>query len=178
MTTIGTSSVNILGIYHPPYSAGQKITHRMFLDDLTEYLTDWMASYRNIIICSDFDIHIDNPSDTEAQIFMDTTEALGPQQHVNFQTHHASNTLDLIFTETTCQFNMRTSKGRHISDHRAIVSELDIRIQHTISKMVAFRDLKQINIAEFKSVLDLGNIENMEDLKLANRNMKKNYQEF
>ena len=67
MTTIGTSSLNILGIYHPGYSVGQKITNAMFLDDLTEYLTDWMASYRNIITCGDLNIHIDNPCDTEAQ---------------------------------------------------------------------------------------------------------------
>ena len=58
-----------------------------------EFLTDRMASFRNIIICSDFNIHIDNPSDTEAKIFTDTMEALGHQQHVNFQTHHAGNTL-------------------------------------------------------------------------------------
>ena len=88
MTTISTSTLNILGIYHPPYSVGHKITDAMFLDDLTEYLTDWMASYR-IIICGDFNIHIDSPSNTEAQIFMDTIGTLGLQQHVNFQTHHA-----------------------------------------------------------------------------------------
>ena len=84
MTTIGTCTLNILGIYHPPYSTGQKVTNVMFSDDLTEFLTDWMVSYRIIIICSDFNIHIDNPSDTEGQIFTDTMEALGPQQHVNF----------------------------------------------------------------------------------------------
>ena len=44
MTTIGTSTLNILGIYHPPYSTGQKITNAMFLDNLTEFLTDWVAS--------------------------------------------------------------------------------------------------------------------------------------
>ena len=169
MTTIDTSTLNILGIYHPPYSAGHKITYAMFLDDPMEYLTDWMAAYRNIIICGDFNIHVDNPPYTEAQIYMDTMEALGLQQHVNFQTHHAGNTLDLIFTETTCQFNMRISKSRYISDHRAMGSELDIRIQHTISKTVTFRDLKQINVEEFKPAWDLSNIENMEDLKLANR---------
>ena len=79
------------------------------------------------------------------------------------------NTLDLIFTETTCHFNKRTSKGRYISDHRAILSELYIRLQYTIDKTVTFTDLKQINVEEFKSALDLGNIENMEDLKLVKR---------
>ena len=70
MTTVGTSTINILGIYHPPYSVGQKITNIMFLDDLTEFLTHWMVTYRNILVCSDFNMHIDNPTDTEAQIFL------------------------------------------------------------------------------------------------------------
>ena len=168
MTTIGTSTLNILGIYYQPYSTGQKITNAMFLDDLTEFLTDWMTSYRNIIIYSDFNIHVDNPSDTEAQIFTYTMQALGFQQHVNFQTHCVGNTLDLLFTESASRFNMRTFKGSYILDHRAIVMELNIRIQHTLGKMVTFRDLKQINIEEFKSALDLGSTENMEEVTLVN----------
>ena len=48
------------------------------------------------------------------------------------------------------------------------MSELDIRIQHTISRMVTFRNLKQINVEEFKSALNFGNIENIEDLDLVN----------
>ena len=93
MITIGNSTLNICGIYHPPYSISQKITNSMFLDDLPDYLTEWIAFFRNIIICGDFNIHIDDPSDTKVQIFNDTMEALGLQQHVSFPTHHAGNTL-------------------------------------------------------------------------------------
>ena len=121
MTTIGNSTLNIQGIYHPPYSVGQNITNAMFLDYLTGFRTDWMASYRNVIICGDFNMHIDNPSDMEAQILFDTMEALGLQQHLSFQTHQAGKILDLIFMEATGQFSIRTFKGRFISDHRAIV---------------------------------------------------------
>ena len=117
----------------------------MFLDDLTEFLTNWMASYRNLLICGDFNMHIDNPSDMEAQIFMDTMEALGLQQHVSFQIHQAGNILDLIFTEATSQFSIRTIKGRFISDHRAIVAELSVGIQHIMGKTITFRNLTQIN---------------------------------
>ena len=98
----------------------------MFIDDLRDYLTEEMASYRDIIICGDFNLHIDDPTDIEAQIFNDTMKALGLQQHVNFKTHCAGNILDLVYTETTLQLTMRTFKGRYISDHRAIVTEFDI----------------------------------------------------
>ena len=65
-TTIGNKTLNILGLYHSPYSATQKITNSMFIDDLTDYLTDWMASHRNIIICGDFNIHIHDLTGIEA----------------------------------------------------------------------------------------------------------------
>ena len=93
-----------------------------------------MPSYRNVIICGDFNLHINNTSDKEAQSFMDTMEALGLKQHVSFQTHHTGNILHLIFTETISQFSIRTFKGRFISDHREIVAELNIRIQHKTGK--------------------------------------------
>ena len=98
----------------------------MFINDLTDYLTKWMAPYRNFIICGDFNMHIDDLTDIEAQIFNDTMEALGLQQHVNFETHHAGNILDLQFTEIASQLTMRTFEGRYISDHRVIVTKFDI----------------------------------------------------
>ena len=71
----------------------------MFIDDLTDYLIEWMTSYRDIIICGGFKMHIDDLNDIEAQIFNDTVEVLGLQQHVNFKTNCAGNTLNLLFTE-------------------------------------------------------------------------------
>ena len=49
------------------------------------------------------------------------------------------------------------------------MSQLSIGIQHITSETVIFRNLKQINIEEFESTLDLGNIENMRHLILVNR---------
>ena len=129
---------------------------------------DWMTLYRNVIICGDFNLHINNPSDKEAQSFMDTMEVLGLKQHVSFQNHHISNILDLIFTEMISQFNIRTFKGRFMSDHRVIVAELNIRIQHNTGRLITFRNLKKINVEEFGSILDLGYTENMKDLELMN----------
>ena len=70
-----TTPLNILVLYHPTYSARQKITNTMFIDDLTEYLTDWMASYRNILICGDFNIHIDDLKTLKCKYLMTLWEA-------------------------------------------------------------------------------------------------------
>ena len=67
------------------------------------------------------------------------------------------------------QFGIQTFKGSYVSSHRAIVSEVSIGIQHITGKTVTFRNLKQINVEEFESTLDLGNIKNMRDLEVVNR---------
>ena len=124
MMSIENITLNMLGTYIPSYLTSQTITNSMFLDDLTNHLTEWMSSFKNIFIGGDFNIHIDNMDDPDAQIFNDTMEALGMQQHVTFPTHHAGNTLDLIFTDITSKLDKEISKGRYISYHRAIVAEL------------------------------------------------------
>ena len=120
--TIGNNTLSILSLYHPPYSVRQQINNSMFVDGLTDYLIKWMVSHRNIIICGDFNIHIDDLNYIEAQIFNNTIEALGLQQYANFESHHAGNTLDLLFTEISSQRTMRTFKGTYISDHMVLVT--------------------------------------------------------
>ena len=45
------------------------------------------------------------------------------------------------------------------------MTEFDIQVQHTQSRSVTFRNLKQINVSEFQSSLDFGNIDNLDDLQ-------------
>ena len=52
-----------------------------------------MSDHDNkLIILGDFNIHVNDKSDENAQNFMDIIMALGPEQHVNFPTHKAGNT--------------------------------------------------------------------------------------
>ena len=86
-------------MYHSPYSEKNPITKAMFIDDITEFLTEALSQHQNIILAGDFNIHINNQDDPEANILMDTMRALALQQHTNFISHHSGNTSDLIFTE-------------------------------------------------------------------------------
>ena len=71
----------------------------MFLDEVTDFLATFLVEYNNIIIMGDFNIHVNNTNDPDAQIFLDTMEALGLDNHVNFSTHNRGNTLDLVLAE-------------------------------------------------------------------------------
>ena len=71
----------------------------MFIDDITEFLAETLSQHQHIIVAGDFNMHINNQDDPEANILMDTMTALGLQQHTTFITHCSGNRLDLIFTE-------------------------------------------------------------------------------
>ena len=56
------------------------------------------------------------------------------------------------------------------------MAELNIGIQHNTGKKITFRNLKNINVKEFGSTLDLGHTKNMRELELINKTYNKNYQ--
>ena len=96
----------MIGIYHPPYSGCSPTTNNMFIDDLTVWLVESLVNYKNIIIMGDFNIHNNKREDEDVTIFMNTIEALGFQQHVNFSPYRVGNTLNLVLTEPSEPFKI------------------------------------------------------------------------
>ena len=66
-----------------------------------------------------FNIYVNNTiMDDEVSAFVDSMEALGLEQHCNFITHKACNTLDLVITETFSPLQVKACQaGDFISDH-------------------------------------------------------------
>ena len=68
------------------------VTDRMFIDDFTKWICNHlvMSDHDNkLIILGDFNIHVNDESDENADNFMDIIMALGVEQHVYFPTHKA-----------------------------------------------------------------------------------------
>ena len=95
---IRRTDVTITAIYHQPLSPANNITNTAFQDEFTEWVKVPVVE-NNVIILGDFNMHINNPNDTDANILIDTLEAVGFQQHIDFSTHQLGNTLDQVFTE-------------------------------------------------------------------------------
>ena len=67
----------VTGIYHPLYSVHNPITNSMFIDDLTNFMTDIKQRRMNNYILGDSNLHISNVKDQDTQVFEDTLEAIG-----------------------------------------------------------------------------------------------------
>ena len=70
-------------------------------------LTSKVPNMENAIILEDFNMHIEDLTDNNNKIFVDTMDALGLQQHANQPTQQEGSMLDLIFTEVTPNTNLR-----------------------------------------------------------------------
>ena len=116
---------NVLAIYHPTDSNGNGVN--AFIDEIAIFLMDFLAKYTDTIIMGDFNMHINDPTDGDATVFMDTLKAMGLDQNVTFDMHQKGNILDLVFMEVKSSLQVnRCDPGPFISDHRAVLIELSI----------------------------------------------------
>ena len=166
--------IHVLAVYHPPYSNTNKCTDAMFLDDFAELLEEVLVNYGNIVCMGDFNMHIDNTDNPDAQVFLDMITALGLENQVTFPTHKNGHTLDLVITESESPVSVcRMTPVSFLSDHLGIVSVLSIDKPPIESKECTYRKIKDINRPELTLELkkrltdfETGELEDM--IKLVN----------
>ena len=70
--TIGTSTLSILGVYHPPITNNYR-----FIDDLTDKIMEELSQHENMVIAGDLNIHWDYLDSNETLLLRKTIEAIG-----------------------------------------------------------------------------------------------------
>ena len=96
----------------------------------------------------DFNIHVNNLNDNEAQMFKEAMELFGLEQHVKEPTHKAGNILDQIYTEIGGNVKLHKCENKdYISDHCLIHSVINVPKENITSKTITFRKYKNIDKA-------------------------------
>ena len=146
-----SESLLVIVIYHPPYPTTNKTTNSAFLDEFTDWITMDLAHEKNIFITGDFNIHINNSdTDDDASTFLETIEAMGLQQHVNFNTCRKGNTLDLVLTESYSGMVIKNcTQGPFLSDHFVVLCQTSIGREDIQTKLVTYRNLKDLDQQAF-----------------------------
>ena len=78
----------------------------MFMDHLMDLLTEEIPNQQNTLILGNFNMHIEDLTETDTIIFNDTMQTLGFKLHATGPTHKQGNALDLIFTELTSKIQV------------------------------------------------------------------------
>ena len=94
----------------------------VFLAEFFSHLEPLSLCKEPLLICGDFNIHVDSTEDPDSVKFCDLLESVGLRQHVNQATHVNDHTLDLIITRFSDDImDGRPGIDRFISDHAAVV---------------------------------------------------------
>ena len=104
--------------------------HPVFLDGFADYMANVLTTNHNIVIAGDFNLHINNQEDPEAQLFTDMMDVLGLDCHINFPTHQNGQSLDLVFTKALSGMKIiRCNPGTYLSDHCTIECLISLKLQ-------------------------------------------------
>ena len=180
---IDNCNVTLLSIYLPPYSTANPVTDRMFIDDFTKWICNQLvvSDHDNkLIILGDFNIHVNDEFDENAHNFMDIITVLGLEQHVNFPTHKAGNTLDLVITEMGSKLEVvRSSPGPFWLHHCAV--DLIVKLL-TVSSVqgadtISVRKLSELEYDRFIEDVHISDLLSISDLSELIYRMEKNMQE-
>ena len=164
--TLCTTTITILCIYHPQASTVNQTSNSRFIDEFLEFLTTFVPAHDNILIGGDFNLHIGDKHDLDAEVFSESMESLGFIQHVKFETHNKGNVLDLIMTEEHSSVKIKEcNPGPFLSDHCCIEVDCGTKKGNVTSEMITCRRLKNLDINEFCSQLqDFSQIVDLEEL--------------
>ena len=94
--TTANKAVHIMGIYHPPKSISNNSTMYLFFEELSDYLTENINNYEELIIMGDTNIHYDSKNNYETIAFEELLYSFGLQQLVNCPTHISGQCIDHI----------------------------------------------------------------------------------
>ena len=101
--------LTVVGIYHPPTKHLVNDSNAIFITEFLDFMGELQLSNKNIVILSDFNLHVNDKSDTDAQQFIDMVEVSGMKQLIDFPTHRQGNTLDLTITELAAEVQIKKS---------------------------------------------------------------------
>ena len=107
-----------------------------------------------LLICGDFNVHMDVPSDADTIRLKDLLNSMGLVQHVKRPTHIHGQTLDLIITRQADDIvDGEPLPERHFSDYATVICKLRVMKPAPRIKHADYRKLKSIDITKLREAI-------------------------
>ena len=141
-------------IYHPPYLSKHKVSSSVFFTKFSNYMESLLLCKEPLIICGDFNIHVDCKDDVDSVAFCDLLLSVGLRQHVNQFTHISGHILDLIITHLSDYIIKNKFHVDHfMSDHACVNCGFHFPKPMAPICRITYRKLKSLQPDAFKSDL-------------------------
>jgi hypothetical protein len=152
-------------IYRPPYTKEHPVTGKRFIEQFSDYLETLIICTEELLISGDFNMHVDDPENINANDLLNLLTSFGLKQHVGTKTHISGHILDLIITrEASTLITERPRSTYYISDHAFVECTLSLPKPRLMEKHITYRQYKKINLTNFMHDINsspLGSIGNV-----------------
>ena len=147
--------MQLVGIYHLPPSELHKHTKTTFTDEFLEKYAEFGVKYNKMLIVGDFNIHVEDVTNGDAEQFVDMCKAIGLDQYVNFATHHHGHALELVLTELNSAIQVSNIKpGEYISDHCLVAFIINYEKEILEINSIEFKNWKKVDMDELCEKID------------------------
>ena len=103
------------------YRLGSSRTSSLFFDELSSVLELLVLQSGSVVIGGDFNIHVEDVADADAQRLASVFDVFDLHQHVGLHTHRLGGTLDLVSTFSHCCIeDVAVDPADVISDHSPV----------------------------------------------------------
>ena len=141
--------VFFVSIYRPP-----NCSISSFLDEFMEFVGCLSAKSLPYLLCGDFNIHWDNPSNSDTLKFRSVLESCDLLQYVNFATHLQGHTLDFLIAPTSVEFVGSPKCDGCFSDHFVVKATVNLPSgKNYDEKLISFRRFNEINMGALQDDL-------------------------
>ena len=147
--TIANKIVHIMGTYQPPKSISNKSTMNLFFEELSDYLTENINMYEELIILGDTNIYYDLRTDYDTTAFEEALCSFGLQQLINCPSYISGHCIDHIIIKNKSK--LETSEPTtvwQISDHWVTTCVVSITKPKIIRKECRYRKIKDLYTSE------------------------------
>ena len=134
----------LLAVYRP----GSRAPSEQFFDELSAVFERLAAFGCPIVVCGDFNIHVDNTDDIYAVRLSELLQSFGCVQHVAEPTHSAGHTLDLVITRSDTSISA-LRVGDMISDHALVRFNLHVAREHSDTEWITRRAWRRLSSDAF-----------------------------
>jgi exonuclease III len=128
-------------VYRPPGKPpGQ------FFEDFADLLETLSTHRGHILLTGDFNFHMEDDLDREANMMKSLLTTFGLQQHVTHATHRAGHTLDLVITRTEDAFISSVVAEDHgFTDHFPVFTKTKLQRPAASAATTTYRSIKKID---------------------------------
>jgi len=122
--SVDGESFTVLTVYRPSSSR----TSSLFFDELSSVLALLVLQSGSVVVGGDFNIHVEDVADADAQRLASVFNVFDLHQHVDLPIHRLGGTLDLVATFSHCYIeDVTVDTADVISDHSLVTCSLPTR---------------------------------------------------